>query len=273
MMHREFRLDGAMIASLGILLIALASPPLAAQQKDQTNASPSPQTQTEAPPSPSTVPPTPKPSPRESDTAESAEKSKQSKKPENDRLFFALPNYSTVEKASRLPPLTVKQKFKLVAYGNFDPVEYFTTAAVAGIGQATNSDPTFGQGFKGYAKRYGTQFADNTVENFMVGGVFPSLFHQDPRYYQMGKGRFLKRFEYAAMHDFITRSDAGKPQFNFSEVLGAGTAATISDTYHPAPRGVGTVVGVWGTQLGLDAISNEVKEFWPDIHRRLRHQH
>ena len=192
-----------------------------------------------------------------------------SQKPENDRIFWALPNYMTVEKVSQLPPLTVKQKFKLVAYGNFDPVEYFTTAAVAGIGQATNDDPTFGQGLKGYAKRYGTQFADNTVENFMVGGVFPSLLHQDPRYYQMGKGPFVKRFMYAAMHDFITRSDSGKQQFNFSEILGSAAAAGISDSYHPAPRGVGTVVTVWWTQIGLDAISSEVKEFWPDIHRYL----
>lgn len=191
--------------------------------------------------------------------------------PKNDRLFFALPNYLTVENASSLPPMTVGQKFKLVAEGTFDPVEFAFLALESGVNQASNTNPTFGQGFKGYGKRYALAFADNTNENFMAGAVYPSILRQDPRYYQLGKGKFLHRAEYAALRVFLTRADSGKTQFNYSEILGAGTAAALSNIYHPGPRTLGSNVNVWWTQIGWDATGFEMKEFWPDIHRYLTH--
>jgi len=191
--------------------------------------------------------------------------------PQNDRILWALPNYLTVENASSLPPLTTGQKFKLVAQGTFDPLEFAFLAVEAGVNQASNTNPTFGQGFKGYGKRYALAFADNSIENFMVGAVYASALRQDPRYYQLGKGRFLHRAEYAALRVVITRADSGKTEFNFSEVLGAGTAAAISNAYSPGPRTLGSSVSVWVTQMGCDAVSFEMKEFWPDVHRYLTH--
>ena len=189
--------------------------------------------------------------------------------PKNDRILWTLPNYLTVENASSLPPLTARQKFKLVAEGTFDPIEIAFLAAESGVNQATNADPTFGQGLKGYGKRFALQLADNTVENFMVGAVFPAALHQDPRYYQLGKGSFVHRVEYAAERAVITRSDAGKAEFNFSEVFGAASAAAISTSYHPGPRTVGSGISIWWTQIGWDTVGFEAKEFWPDIRRYL----
>jgi len=153
--------------------------------------------------------------------------------PENDRIFWTLPNYLTVENAKQIPPLTKGQKFKLVALGAFDPVEFPYVGAIALIDQAENSDPSFGRGFTGYAKRYGAAFADTAIENFMVGAVFPSLLRQDPRYYQLGKGGFFHRAGYAALRVFITRTDSGTKQFNYSELAGSAVAAALSNTYHP----------------------------------------
>jgi hypothetical protein len=193
--------------------------------------------------------------------------------PKDDRLFFALPNLLTVEHASSLPPLTTGQKFKLVAEGTFDPVEFAFLGLEAGVNQASNTNPTFGQGLKGYGKRYALAFGDNTIENFMTGAVFPSLLRQDPRFYQLGKGSFLHRAAYAGLRVLITRSDSGKTEFNFSEILGSGTAAAISNAYHPGPRTLGSSVNVWATQIGWDAVSYEMKEFWPDVHRYLTRHH
>ncbi len=192
--------------------------------------------------------------------------------PKNDRLFFVLPNYLTVENSGKIAPLTTRQKFKLVALGTFDPVEYPYVGLLAGISQAEDSDPSYGQGFKGYAKRYGAAFADTTVENFMVGAVFPSLLHQDPRYFQSGKGGFLHRAGFAAARIFVTRTDSGKRQFNYSEWAGSAIAAALSTTYHPAQdRNAASAANVWVTQLWGDALSFEIKEFWPDIKRKLHH--
>lgn len=188
----------------------------------------------------------------------------------HDRLFWALPNFLTVENAENIPPLTTGQKFKVVARGVFDPTEFVLVAFVAGLGQASNSNPSYGQGAQGYAKRYGTAYGDNAIENFMAYAVLPSLLHQDPRYFQLGQGGFKKRFYHAVSRVVITRSDSGQSQFNYSEIFGAGAAAAISTyTYHPqSERSFGNVATVWGTQMGWDAATYLVKEFWPDLRKK-----
>jgi hypothetical protein len=193
---------------------------------------------------------------------------------ENDRIFFALPNYLTVENSASLPPLTTGEKFKTVAEGCFDPVEVVFMGIEAGIGQADNTNPTYEQGFVGYSKRFGTAYADAIVGNFGTGAIFPALLRQDPRYYQLGKGNFLHRFVYAAGRVLVTRSDtSGKTQFNFSELLGNSMAAGVANAYHPGPHTLASNSGVLGTQVLLDALGYELKEFWPDIHRLLLHVH
>jgi hypothetical protein len=192
------------------------------------------------------------------------------KPPRNDRIFFALPNYLTVEDASSLPPLSTLEKFKTVAEGCFDPVEAAFISVEAGIGQADNTNPTFGQGLKGYSKRFGTAYTDAIIGNFGTGAIFPTLLRQDPRYYQRGKGNFLARAGYAASRVIVTRSDAtGKRQFNFSEFLGNSLAAGMANLYHPAPHTLASNADVLGTQVLLDVAGYELKEFWPDLRRFL----
>jgi len=199
----------------------------------------------------------------------------------NDRLFYALPNFLTLPN-QQLPPLSVKDKFKVVALGNFDFIQYPWWAIIAAISQAENSEPQFRQGWLAYAKRYGTTAGDSSVENFMVGAVFPSILHQDPRFYYSENGGIPHRILYAVSRIFVTRSDSGHAQFNYSEIFGAATAAAVSDyTYHPrstvvngkfvsSDRTLSNTAIVFGTQLSLDGITFEIKEFWPDIHRRMQ---
>ena len=145
---------------------------------------------------------------------------------------------------------------------------------LAGISQAENSEPGFGQGAAGYGKRFGSAFADGTIENFVTGAILPSLLHQDPRFFQSGTGGFWRRSGYAVSRIFVTRTDAGGEQFNYSEVLGSAVSAAISTySYHPrSDRNVGNTLSVWGSQVGYDTVTIVVKEFWPDIHRKLSHK-
>jgi len=208
----------------------------------------------------------------------------------NDRLFYTLPNFLTLQNAGQLPPLSVKDKFKVVALGTFDPVQYPWWALLSAIGQADDSEAQFRQGWAGYAKRYGTTAGDSTVENFMVGAVFPSVLRQDPRFYQSGKGGVGRRTWYAATRIFVTRADSGNTQFNYSEIVGAAFAAAVSTySYHPestyistptnphlfvaSDRTLSNTANVFETQVGLDTITYVVKEFWPDVHRWLSHKH
>jgi hypothetical protein len=208
----------------------------------------------------------------------------------NDRLFFTLPNFLTLENAGQVPPLTAKQKFKVVARGSFDYVQFPWYGFLSGISQWEDSEPGFGQGAAGYAKRFGAAFADGTIENFFTGAIIPSVIHQDPRYFQLGHGSFAHRTLYAMSRNLITRSDSGKNQFNFSEVVGGAMAAAISTySYHPtshvfstpnppyyryvaSDRTLANTASVWATQYGYDTLTLVVKEFWPDIRRKVRHQ-
>lgn len=189
----------------------------------------------------------------------------------NDRLFFVLPNYLMVEGPNRVPQLSVKTKFLFTAKTMSDPVTISFLGGIALIGQARNSDPTYGQGLKGYAKRYATVYADTGIGTLMTASVFPTLLHQDPRYFQLGSGGFKRRTLYALSRIFVTRGDNGDVQFNYSEIVGNGVAAGVSNLYHPQDqRAFGNTVGVWATDTMLNALCNVAKEFWPDIRRKLR---
>jgi hypothetical protein len=186
------------------------------------------------------------------------------------RMFGVMPNNLTVEGAKTITPISAHEKFKLVAQGAFDPYEFATVGVLAGIGQATNDDPSWGQGMKGYGKRYAADFGDQVIGNFMVGAVMPSLFHQDPRYFQSGKGSFWHRAGYALSRIVVTRGDSGAKEFNVSEIGGTGIGAAISNWYHPASdRTFGQTGSTWATQIGVDAFGYELKEFWPDIRRKV----
>jgi hypothetical protein len=254
------------LATVLLLAILTLSIPTAAQQ-----SAPSAQQKPDA--GQQTQPANPSSSPQSSSQDKPAEnpniKQQEKTGTSNDRLFFALPNFLTVE-SKDVPPLTAGQKFKVVARGAFDPIQIPWYAIQAGISQASNSEPGFGQGAEGYGKRYGAYAADGVIENFMVGAIFPSVLRQDPRYFEMGTGRFWHRAGYAMTRIFITRSDSGHKQFNFSEILGSAAGAAISTySYHPRDdRNLPNTVSVWGTQVGYDSLTAVIKEFWPDLRRK-----
>jgi hypothetical protein len=189
----------------------------------------------------------------------------------NDRLFYALPNFLTLENTGHVPPLTTGEKFKVVTRGSFDYIQIPWYAFLSGVSQAQNSEPGYGQGAAGYGKRFGASFADGTIENFMTGAILPSLLRQDPRFFQSGQGGFWRRTGYAISRTFVTRTDSGHQQFNFSEVFGSAASAAISTySYHPRDdRTLSNTASVWGTQVGYDTITIVVKEFWPDIRRKM----
>jgi hypothetical protein len=223
-----------------------------------------------------TPPPNP-PAPQPSQAADQSKDAQDKKTPDknqgtsNDRLFYALPNFLTLENSGKVPPLTTGQKFKVVTRGSFDYIQIPWYAFLAGLGQAQNSEAGYGQGAEGYAKRFGASFADGTIENYMTGFVLPSLLRQDPRFFQSSEGGFWRRTGYAVSRIVVTRTDSGHQQFNYSEVLGSAASAAISTySYHPqADRTLSNTASVWGTQVGYDTITIVVKEFWPDIRRKL----
>ena len=188
---------------------------------------------------------------------------------EDKRILWIFTNHRTTDLSAGAPKLTPKGKLA-VGWGDAtDPAIFFQTGFLAGIDQLTNSNPSFGQGMEGYAKRFGTTYGNFAIQNMMTEGIFPVLLRQDPRYFRRGEGSGRSRLGYAVSRLFITRNDSGRNQFNYSEVLGGATALAISNAYLPDGRTAGNNLRRYAVQLGFDAASNVLKEFWPDLKRKL----
>jgi hypothetical protein len=191
----------------------------------------------------------------------------------NDRIFTVMANYGTVENATVLPPLTTGQKYRLASAGVFDYFTYPFCAGLAAISQAHDDPKSWGQGWGAYGKRFGLSFGDNGIGTYMTTAIFPSILKEDPRYYQMGHGPFKKRAWHGIERLFVTRTDSGQDRFNYSESVGNAVAAAISNTYHPAEdRTVSRNISTFAMLIMWDGVSNEMKEFWPDIRRRVFHK-
>jgi hypothetical protein len=192
--------------------------------------------------------------------------------PQDKRVFGVLPNYRTIDGTIPFSPISTRRKFIIASKDTFDWPSYILAGAFAGISQLDNSNPSFGQGLKGYAKRYAASVADQDIGNFMTEAIMPTLFHQDPRYFRKVNGSIKGRLGYAATRVLVGRTDSGKWTFNASEVLGNGIVASLGNAYYPDERGLTSTLQRMGTQIGTDAISQVLKEFWPDIKRKWLHR-
>ena len=273
----------ACVVLASVFTLLSAAQQTATPSNPPTQAQPQAATKDQAAPSAQQSPP-------EKEKREDASGQSKASGTSNDRLFYALPNFLSIENTGQVPPLTTKQKYAVVARGTFDPVQYPWWAFLSALSQAENSEPGFGQGWEGYGKRFATAAADGTIENFLTGAVLPSLLHQDPRFFQSSEGGFGRRSVYAVSRIFVTRTDSGRSQFNYSEIVGSAMSAAISTySYHPRSTYISTpsnphmfvpsdrtlinTANVWGSQVGYDTITIVVKEFWPDIHRKLSKKH
>jgi hypothetical protein len=257
------RLFLSLVFSAALLFIAPAS-----AQEQASSASPTPQ-------DPKAAPADPKPAQPANQKDETVGKSKLEKETGtvNDRIFDVLPNYVALGGSKSIKPMSTGQKFRLATASVFDWGAYPFNGVLSAIGQAKNDPASWGQGWGAYAKRYGANFADNSIGTYNTVAIYPSLLHEDPRYFQMGQGPFFHRFEYGISRLFVTRTDSAHARFNYSEILGNATAAAISNIYHaPEDRTAGRNASTLGFLILYDGLSNELKEFWPDIRRKVLHK-
>jgi hypothetical protein len=191
--------------------------------------------------------------------------------PPNGRIFSLIQNHRAVTTSAfaEYKPLTAKQKFAIAFKESTDPGTFVLAGAFGGMAQAKSSNPSFGQEFTGYSHYVGTKYAEYVISDFMREGIFPSVLHQDPRYFRLGMGSGWSRLAYAARQTFWARSDSGRMGFNYSQIMGGAAAVAISAAYYPEARDNRTALGAFGGQIGAHIASNVMKEFWPDLQRTI----
>ena len=188
---------------------------------------------------------------------------------EKQRVLGVFPNFyaSYVWNAA---PLSAGQKFRLALRTSIDPVSIAIPAVTAGVEQSQNGFSEYGQGTRGYAKRFGASYTDSLTSTMIAAAILPSILHQDPRYFYKGTGSIRSRALYAIATVVICKGDNGRWQPNYSNVFGNLASAGISNLYYPTSdrRGVRLTIDNWLIGDASGAISSLFQEF---LVKRLSH--
>jgi hypothetical protein len=180
---------------------------------------------------------------------------------ESQRVLGVIPNfYSSFD--WNAPPLNARQKFHLAFRSEIDPITFVGAAAIAGGEEYKGIYPGYGTGFSGFGKHFAAQYANDFDSRMIGSALLPSLFHQDPRYFYKGTGTIRSRTLYAIKSAFICRGDNGKPEFDFSHIVGDFAAGTLSNLYYPESNEGKTLVFTNGLiEIAGEAGTNLVREF------------
>jgi hypothetical protein len=194
--------------------------------------------------------------------------------PQPKRILGVMPNFRAVSAGTIPPPPTPKQAFVIATKNSFDYSSFIFVGITSAFAEWTNAHPQLGEGMAGYGRYSWRGFVDKADGNYWVIFALPTVFHQDERYYAMGKGGIWKRGIYAASRILITPDYHGHNGFNTSEILGRGIAQGISLAYYPSgSRSPGAVASKYGWAIGRDVLTNVFREFWPDIAVHVLHRH
>jgi hypothetical protein len=214
--------------------------------------------------------PPPAPAPQLTPEEQRKKAQEQLEQQEHQRVMRVMATFNTTGNKDAAP-LTAGQKYQLFFKSATDPWPFLLAAFLAGTDQADDSFPQYGQGVKGYAKRFGASYTDYFVGNFFGNAVLASAFHEDPRYYQKGTGSYVGRALWAASGTVWCKRDSGTWGPNYANVMGNMVGAAISNLYYPAPnRTVGGTLERGVSVTAQAIIGSEVIEFWPDIARHYR---
>jgi hypothetical protein len=177
---------------------------------------------------------------------------------------------SGVQSATPTPlaqPLTVEEKFKLHLEDTYGPGAWLASASTSGIRQWINSPPEWGQGMKGYGRRFASSMGETAVKNTVRFGVGAAL-REDPRYFPSGRRGLLPRAWHAVTFVFVPRNDHGGRTVGAARIAGALSAGFVSNAWYPERLSdTSHALSRAGISLGGEAAVNLFHEFWPDIRR------
>ncbi len=247
-MSRKF---GAQLYFALVLAVSLSYPIAAQQTPPSSSASSTPQSETSGS-KPVQSEPT-----GEGQNPAPANQGAPPEKQQPKRILGVMPNFRAVSAGAIPPPPTPKQAFKIATLNSFDYSAFIFVGITSAMAEWSNAHSQLGEALPGYGRYYWRGYLDKTDGNYLVIFVLPNLFHQDERYYAMGKGGFWKRATYSGSRILITPDYHGHNSFNASELLGRGMAQGISIAYYPSKsRTASAIATKYAYALGRDALTN-----------------
>ncbi len=166
-------------------------------------------------------------------------------------------------------PLTGSERFNYYLHHTFGPLAIARSTVWSGINQAADTPSEWGQGMKGYGRRLADKLGQHAIKDSIQDGM-AALFHEDPRYIPSRRNGIGSRTAYALEHAFLVYRNDGTTKFADSHLIAAFGTAAISRTWYPqSHRTVGGTLEAGAISYGVDAGMAVVREFWPDIQRRI----
>jgi hypothetical protein len=172
--------------------------------------------------------------------------------------------------------LNGKQRWCLYSGSIFTGQALFGSAFFAGVAQLRDDPTEWGQGTKGYLRRFGSRYAQGatkTTAEFVVGG----LLHEDPRYQASSQKGIWKRTGHAVTTVFLAQhlqvsEDPAEQKVqtrlwpNFSKMAGAGGSGLIGYPWYPSRLNTpGQVAARVGSAYGGYVASAVFQEFQGDV--------
>lgn len=153
-------------------------------------------------------------------------------------------------------------KFVLSLKRTFYPLPLLSVAAGAALAQAIDSNPGYGQGARGYGRRFADRLGARTVKQFTGTFLVASIARQDPQYDPSPNGGFGSRFGHALKRVFVTRTDSGGEQFNAWTFAGNAAGASVSQAWlRRTDRGAESALVRFATGYAFDILVNLWQEF------------
>jgi hypothetical protein len=174
---------------------------------------------------------------------------------------------TVIAPGQQAPSLTAKDKFLSGARDSVTPMSITGWFISAGWSHLLDNSPNYGTDKGAFGERLGAAAIRGISEDVLSTSVMAPVFHEDPRYYRMGRrGHSLtQRAVYAATRVFITKSDSGRETANLSLITGDLEASVLTNAYYPARnRTAGRTMLTFGTSLGGAALGFGVNEFLDD---------
>lgn len=165
------------------------------------------------------------------------------------------------------PPQTARDKFILGLRESVSPFSMLAWVTSAGWSQLIDGIPDYGTNGEAFAQRLGAAAANGVSKEIFSDSILAPAFHQDPRYYKLGKGhKFFNRVIYAGTRPLIGRTDGGKDIPNYAMIVGSGAAAGLAQLYYPDQnRNVADTMTSWATNIGGSSLGYLFSEFGGEI--------
>lgn len=156
---------------------------------------------------------------------------------------------------------TNRQRFKRYVSDTVGPFRLVRTAAAAGISQWQDTPEEWGQGMKGYGRRFASGFGRNAIQQTVTYGLDEAL-DLDTGFRRSKHDGFMPRVKDAFLETVTSRTRSGKRVLSAPRLAGVYTSSIIAtETWYPERYNYRDGLRIGSTTLLTNFGFNLVREF------------